>query len=331
MGFFPVTRPRRLRRNASLREQVAETRLHVSDFMYPVFVVHGHGIKREINGMPNQYHWSLDRLPELIEEIKKSGILSIMLFGLPATKDKYASENYADNGIVQQAICEIKSLYPGLLIATDVCLCAYTEDGHCGIVHNKEISNDQTLDILQKTAVSYAKAGADIVAPSGMMDGMIQAMRYALDQNDYSEVAIMSYAVKYASGFYGPFRNACDSTPKGDRKSYQMDYRNKSEALKEAQMDEDEGADFLMVKPALSYLDIIQDVRRNTHLPVAAYHVSGEYAMIKAAAEKGWLDEKAVLLESLTAIKRAGAKLILTYSALDVAAWIQADNSGHYQ
>jgi porphobilinogen synthase len=179
--------------------------------------------------------------------------------------------------------------------------------------------------------VSHAKAGADIVAPSGMMDGMIQAMRYALDQNDYSEVAIMSYAVKYASSFYGPFRNACDSTPKGDRKSYQMDYRNKSEALKEAQMDEGEGADFLMVKPALSYLDIIQDVRRNTHLPVAAYHVSGEYAMIKAAAEKGWIDEKAVLLESLTAIKRAGAKIILTYSALDVAAWIQADNSGHYQ
>ena len=322
MGFFPVTRPRRLRRTEVLREHIAETRLHMSDLMYPVFVVHGENIKREITAMPNQYHWSLDRLPELIDEIKKAGILSIMLFGIPASKDKYASENYADDGIVQQAIVKIKALHPQLIIATDVCLCAYTEDGHCGIVHNDEIDNDQTLEILQKTAVSHAKAGADIVAPSGMMDGMIQAMRYALDQEDYAEVAIMSYAVKYASSFYGPFRSACDSTPKGDRKSYQMDYRNKKEALKEAQMDEDEGADFLMIKPALSYLDIIQDVKANSTLPIAAYHVSGEYAMIKAAAEKGWIDEKGVTLESLIAIKRAGAKIILSYSALDVAKWL---------
>ncbi|WP_192484623.1 MULTISPECIES: porphobilinogen synthase [Cysteiniphilum] len=322
MGFFPVTRPRRLRRTEVLREHIAETRLHMSDLMYPVFVVHGESIKREITAMPNQYHWSLDRLPELIDEIKKAGILSIMLFGIPASKDKYASENYADDGIVQQAIAKIKALHPQLIIATDVCLCAYTEDGHCGIVHNDEIDNDQTLEILQKTAVSHAKAGVDIVAPSGMMDGMIQAMRYALDQEDYAEVAIMSYAVKYASSFYGPFRSACDSTPKGDRKSYQMDYRNKKEALKEAQMDEDEGADFLMIKPALSYLDIIQDVKDNSTLPIAAYHVSGEYAMIKAAAEKDWIDEKGVTLESLTAIKRAGAKIILSYSALDVAKWL---------
>ncbi|WP_119328061.1 porphobilinogen synthase [Cysteiniphilum halobium] len=322
MGFFPVTRPRRLRRTQALREHIAETRLHVSDLMYPIFVVHGENIKREITAMPNQYHWSLDRLPELIDTIKKAGILSIMLFGIPAKKDQYASENYADNGIVQQAIAKIKALYPQLIIATDVCLCAYTEDGHCGIVHHDEIDNDQTLEILQKTAASHAKAGADIVAPSGMMDGMIQAMRYALDQEDYAEVAIMSYAVKYASSFYGPFRSACDSTPKGDRKSYQMDYRNKKEALKEAQMDEDEGADFLMIKPALSYLDIIQDVRNNSTLPIVAYHVSGEYAMIKAAAEKDWIDEKGVTLESLTAIKRAGAKIILTYSALDVAKWV---------
>ncbi|WHN65582.1 porphobilinogen synthase [Cysteiniphilum sp. QT6929] len=322
MGFFPVTRPRRLRRTEVLREHIAETRLHMSDLMYPVFVVHGENIKREITAMPNQYHWSLDLLPELIDEIKKAGVLSIMLFGIPASKDKYASENYADDGIVQQAIAKIKGLHPQLIIATDVCLCAYTEDGHCGIVHNDEINNDQTLEILQKTAVSHAKAGADIVAPSGMMDGMIQAMRYALDQEDYAEVAIMSYAVKYASSFYGPFRSACDSTPKGDRKSYQMDYRNKKEALKEAQMDEDEGADFLMIKPALSYLDIIQDVKDNSTLPIAAYHVSGEYAMIKAAAEKGWIDEKGVTLESLTAIKRAGAKIILSYSALDVAKWL---------
>ncbi|GGF90502.1 MULTISPECIES: porphobilinogen synthase [Cysteiniphilum] len=322
MGFFPVTRPRRLRRTEVLREHIAETRLHMSDLMYPVFVVHGENIKREITAMPNQYHWSLDLLPELIDEIKKAGVLSIMLFGIPACKDKYASENYADDGIVQQAIAKIKALHPQLIIATDVCLCAYTEDGHCGIVHNNEINNDQTLEILQKTAVSHAKAGADIVSPSGMMDGMIQAMRYALDQEDYAEVAIMSYAVKYASSFYGPFRSACDSTPKGDRKSYQMDYRNKKEALKEAQMDEDEGADFLMIKPALSYLDIIQDVKDNSTLPIAAYHVSGEYAMIKAAAEKGWIDEKGVTLESLTAIKRAGAKIILSYSALDVAKWL---------
>ncbi len=321
MGFFPVTRPRRLRRTEVLREHIAETCLHMSDLMYPVFVVHGENIKREITAMPNQYHWSLDQLPELIDEIKKAGVLSIMLFGIPACKDKYASENYADDGIVQQAIAKIKELHPQLIIATDVCLCAYTEDGHCGIVHNDEIDNDQTLEILQKTAVSHAKAGADIVAPSGMMDGMIQAMRYALDQEDYAEVAIMSYAVKYASSFYGPFRSACDSTPKGDRKSYQMDYRNKKEALKEAQMDEDEGADFLMIKPALSYLDIIQNVKANSTLPIAAYHVSGEYAMIKAAAEKGWIDEKGVTLESLTAIKRAGAKIILSYSALDVAKW----------
>lgn len=322
MGFFPATRPRRLRRSALLREHVSEIRLHASDLMYPLFVVHGTDIKREIHGMPNQYSWSLDRLPELVDEIKESGILSVMVFGIPAYKDQYASENYDKYGIVQLAIHQLKNLHSELIIATDVCLCSYTEDGHCGIVYNKKISNDQTLEILQKTAVSHAKAGADIVAPSSMMDGMILSIRYALDQNNYADVLIMSYAVKYASSFYGPFRSACDSTPISDRKSYQMDYRNKKEALKEAQMDEDEGADFLMVKPALSYLDIIQDLKKSSNLPLVAYHVSGEYAMVKAAAEKGWIDEKAVTLESLTAIKRAGAKIILTYSALDVANWI---------
>ncbi len=322
MSFFPVTRPRRLRRTAMLREQIAEVKLNITDLMYPIFVVHGQSIKREINGMPNQYHWSIDRLPELIKTIKEAGILSVMLFGIPKTKDKYATENYDSNGIVQQAIRNIKMLHPELIVATDVCLCAYTNDGHCGIVHNDEVDNDQTLDILQKTVVCHAQAGADIVAPSGMMDGMIQAMRYALDQNDFNQVAIMSYAVKYASAFYGPFRSACDCALKGDRKSYQMDFRNKKEALKEAKMDEEEGADFLMVKPALSYLDIIQDVSSSTTLPIAAYHVSGEYAMVKAAFEKGWLDERAVTLEALTAIKRAGAKVILTYSALDVSKWL---------
>ncbi|WP_119343234.1 porphobilinogen synthase [Facilibium subflavum] len=322
MSFFPVCRPRRLRKTQAVRNQVAETVLRTEDLMYPVFVVHGENIKKEINGMPGQYHYSLDRLPELINEIEKAGILSIMLFGIPAKKDRYASENYTDNGIVQKAIRLIKTLSPALVIATDVCLCAYTEDGHCGITHNGQIDNDQTLDILQKTAVSHAQSGADIVAPSGMMDGMIQAMRQGLDQNDFSDVMIMSYAVKYASAFYGPFRGACGSEPTGDRKSYQMDYRNKKEARKEARMDQEEGADFLMVKPALSYLDIIQDVVEHSTLPVAAYHVSGEYAMIKAAAGNGWVDEKAIVIESLTSIKRAGAKIILTYYALDVAQWL---------
>ncbi|MBK2123831.1 porphobilinogen synthase [Fangia hongkongensis] len=324
MSFFPLSRPRRLRRTQAIRDHIAEIKLSPSDLMYPIFVVHGENIKSEIQAMPGQYHWSLDRVGELVSEIQKSGVLSVMLFGVPKQKDTYASENYDDNGIVQQAIRLIKTLVPDLIIATDVCLCSYTEDGHCGIVHQGEIDNDQTLDILQKTAVSHAENGADIVAPSGMMDGMIQAMRRALDENDFSSVGIMSYAVKYASAFYGPFRSACDSAPKGDRKSYQMDYRNFSEALKEAKMDEEEGADFIMIKPALSYLDVIQTVRENTNLPVAAYQVSGEYAMIKAAGEKGWIDEREVALESLTAIKRAGAKIILSYYALDVSKWIKA-------
>ena len=322
MSFFPVSRPRRLRQDPFVREHIAETLLSTSDLMYPIFVVHGHNVKIEITAMPSQYHWSIDRLPEVIEQVVDAGILSVMIFGIPQQKDVKASENYDENGIVQQAIKVIKKQAPQLIVATDVCLCVYTLDGHCGVMYNGQVDNDQTLEILQQTAVSHAESGADIVAPSGMMDGGVQAIRYALDQADFSQVMIMAYAVKYASAFYGPFRSACDSTPMGDRKSYQMDYRNKKEALKEAEMDAQEGADFLMVKPALSYLDIIQDVSQNTNLPVAAYHVSGEYAMVKAAAEKAWIDEKQVLIESLTSIKRAGAKVILTYCALDMSQWL---------
>lgn len=324
MSVFPVSRPRRLRRSSALREQIAEVKLKASDFMYPVFVVHGSDIKSEIKAMPRQYHWSVDRLPELIDEIKQAGILSIMLFGLPKRKDTKALENYDDNGIVQQALRLIKKCYPALIIATDVCLCSYTKDGHCGIIQQGEIDNDQTLKLLGKTAISHAKHGADMVAPSGMMDGMVSAIRGALDKEKFFDIAIMSYAVKYASSFYGPFREACDSSLKGDRKSYQMDYRNKKEALKEAEMDEREGADFLMIKPALSYLDIIQDVKGQSCLPIAAYQVSGEYAMIKAAFEKGYLDEKEVVFESLTAIKRAGADIILSYYAIEASMWLKS-------
>lgn len=324
MSFFPLSRPRRLRQTPLLRDMVAEVNLQVSDFIYPIFVVHGENIKHEISAMQGQYHWSIDRLPEIIDQVVTAGVPAIMIFGVPEHKDEFASENYCEHGIVQQAIRAIKAHAPQLIVATDVCLCGYTPSGHCGIVVGDLIDNDRTLEILQKTAVSHAEAGADIVAPSGMMDGMIQAMRVALDENDYQSVGIMSYAVKYASAFYGPFRSACDSSPKGNRKSYQMDYRNIREAIKEASMDVAEGADYIMIKPALSYLDIIQNIAQHIHLPVVAYHVSGEYAMVKAAAEKGWVDEKAITLEILTSIKRAGANIILSYSALDIAHWLKS-------
>lgn len=324
MSFFPLSRPRRLRQSPLVREMVAEVRLHPSDFIYPIFVVHGENIKNEISAMQGQYHWSIDRLPEIIDEVVAVSVPAVMIFGVPAQKDELASENYCDHGIVQQAIAAIKQHAPQLIVATDVCLCGYTPSGHCGLMNGDVVDNDRTLEILQKTAVSHAEAGADIVAPSGMMDGMIQAMRIALDENDFQQVGIMSYAVKYASAFYGPFRSACDSSPKGDRKSYQMDYRNVRESLKEAQMDVAEGADYIMIKPALSYLDIIQSVAQNIQLPVVAYHVSGEYAMVKAAADKGWVDEQAITLEILTSIKRSGANIILTYSALDAARWLKS-------
>lgn len=320
---FPITRPRRLRRSQALRDMVAEFTLSTDDLMYPIFVVHGNNIKKEISSMPNQYHWSVDRLNELVDQVVSVGIKSLMIFGIPKIKDHLSAENYATNGITQQAIRKIKELAPELVLATDVCMCSFTEHGHCGILDNNEnVDNDKTLEILQKTAVSHAQAGADIVAPSGMMDGMIIAMREALDNADFKEIAIMSYSVKYASAYYGPFRSACDSSLKGDRKTYQMDYRNKKEAIREAIEDVEQGADFIMVKPALSYLDIVNELSHVVELPIAAYHVSGEYAMIKAAAKAGLVDEKAITIETLTSMKRAGAKIILTYTALDVASWI---------
>lgn len=321
---FPISRPRRLRVTQAFRDMVAETNLNIDDLMYPIFVVHGNGIKKEISSMPNQYHWSVDMLDELIEQVVKSGIKSLMIFGVPKTKDLISSENYDPNGITQQAIRKIKQLAPELVVATDVCMCSFTPHGHCGILDEHDyVDNDQTLEILQKTAISHAQAGADIVAPSGMMDGMIIAMRQALDELGFETVSIMSYSVKYASAYYGPFRSACSSSLKGDRKTYQMDYRNKKEAIREALADVEQGADFIMVKPALSYLDIINELSHIIELPIAAYHVSGEYAMIKAAANAGLVDEKAITIETLTSMKRAGAKIILTYTALDVANWIR--------
>ncbi|MBK2267909.1 porphobilinogen synthase [Francisella philomiragia] len=320
---FPISRPRRLRVTQAFRDMVAETNLNIDDLMYPIFVVHGNGIKKEISSMPNQYHWSVDMLDELVEQVVKSGIKSLMIFGVPKTKDLISSENYDPNGITQQAIRKIKELAPELVVATDVCMCSFTPHGHCGILDEHDyVDNDQTLEILQKTAISHAQAGADIVAPSGMMDGMIIAMRQALDESGFETVSIMSYSVKYASAYYGPFRSACSSSLKGDRKTYQMDYRNKKEAIREALADVEQGADFIMVKPALSYLDIINELSHIIELPIAAYHVSGEYAMIKAAANAGLVDEKAITIETLTSMKRAGAKIILTYTALDVASWL---------
>lgn len=321
---FPISRPRRLRVTQAFRDMVAETNLNIDDLMYPIFVVHGNGIKKEISSMPNQYHWSVDMLDELIEQVIKLGIKSLMIFGVPKTKDLISSENYDPNGITQQAIRKIKELAPELVVATDVCMCSFTPHGHCGILDEHDyVDNDQTLEILQKTAISHAQAGSDIVAPSGMMDGMIIAMRQALDESGFETVSIMSYSVKYASAYYGPFRSACSSSLKGDRKTYQMDYRNKKEAIREALADVEQGADFIMVKPALSYLDIINELSHIIELPIAAYHVSGEYAMIKAATNAGLVDEKAITIETLTSMKRAGAKIILTYTALDVANWIR--------
>ncbi|TNF69963.1 MAG: porphobilinogen synthase [Gammaproteobacteria bacterium] len=321
---FPLERPRRLRSSHTLRNMVSETVLSVNDLIYPIFVVHGNNVKNEIKPMPGQYHWSVDRLDEIIAQVVSAKVPAVILFGIPKIKDKNASENYSDDGIVQQAIKAIKKQAPNLVVITDVCLCAYTEEGHCGIYdhHHDVVLNDETLPLLAKTAISHAQAGADIVAPSGMIDGMIQAMREGLDKVGFVDTAIMSYAVKYASAFYGPFRAACDSSPKGDRKTYQMDFRNAKEALREASLDEIEGADFLMVKPALAYMDIIYRVSEVTNLPMVAYHISGEYALVKAAAEKGWVDEKAIMLETLYGLKRAGAKLIITYAAIDVANWI---------
>lgn len=325
---FPCVRMRRLRRTPALRRMVRETTLAPDDFIYPLFVTHGRGVKREIPSMPGQYQWSLDVLAAEIEEVAALGIPAVILFGIPASKDPIGTENFAPDGIVQQAIRLIKDVAPELVVVTDVCMCEYTDHGHCGIVHQHsdtfEIANDETLNILQRVVVSHAEAGADIVAPSGMMDGMVGAIREALDSHGFHNVAVLSYAVKYASAFYGPFRDAAESPPQfGDRKTHQMDPANVREALREAALDVAEGADMLMVKPALPYLDVIRAVREAFDLPLAAYNVSGEYSMVKAAAANGWIDERSVVLELLTGIKRAGADLILTYFAKDAARWLQ--------
>ncbi|NCO36004.1 MAG: delta-aminolevulinic acid dehydratase [Armatimonadetes bacterium CG2_30_59_28] len=317
---FPITRLRRLRRTENLRRMVRETALSVDDLIYPLFVAPGLNVKDEILSMPGNYRWSIDRLPAEMEEIATLGIPAVLLFGIPEAKDEVGSEGYADDGIVQQAVRKIEEAVPELIVITDVCLCEYTSHGHCGVIHDGEVQNDPTLRLLAKAAVSHAAAGADIVAPSDMMDGRVAAIRSALDANGFEMTPILSYAAKYASAFYGPFRDAADSAPQfGDRRGYQMDPPNRREALREVQLDIDEGADMVMVKPALSYLDIIREVRDMTDVPVAAYNVSGEYSMVKAAAQMGWLDELRAALEILTSIKRAGADLILTYWAKDVA------------
>lgn len=325
MNNFPTVRLRRLRNTPTLRRLVRETTLTVADFIYPLFIQHGTDVRDEISSMPGQFRLSLDQLAREIGEVVELNIPAVLLFGIPAEKDPIGLENFADEGIVQQAVREIKRIAPNLLVVTDVCLCEYTDHGHCGVLDDHGYAlNDETLEILRKVSVSHAQAGADIIAPSGMMDGMIQAIRTSLDAAGFERVPIMSYAVKYASAFYGPFRDAADGAPKfGDRRTHQMDPANAQEALREAALDVQEGADFLMVKPALAYLDVIQRIKAaHPELPMTAYNVSGEYAMVKAAAANGWLDEKRCVLEKLLSIKRAGADIIITYHAKDAARWL---------
>ena len=315
-----IIRPRRLRRSPAIRQMVRETTLSVKDFIYPIFVRHGQNIKEPISSMPGQYHFSVDRIVQEVEEAWSLGIPSIILFGLPDRKDAVGSRSYAEDGVVQQAISAIKEKVPDMVVMTDVCLCEYTDHGHCGVIKEGQVDNDATLELLARQAVSHAKAGADFVAPSDMMDGRVAVVRQELDVNNFQDVGILSYAVKYASAFYGPFREAAESAPQfGDRSGYQMDSANAIEAIKEAILDMEEGADMIMVKPALPYLDIVRRVREECLLPLAAYNVSGEYAMIKAADEKGWIDGTRVMMETLLSIKRAGADLILTYFAKEAA------------
>jgi len=318
--MFPVHRYRRLRSNPVIRKMVRETSVSPNDFIYPLFVTFGKGIKKEISSMPGCYQESVDQLVINAKEVYSLGIPSVILFGIPENKDELGTGAYAEDGIVQQAIKAIKDAVPELYVITDVCLCEYTSHGHCGIVAKGDVDNDKTLRLLSLEAVSHAKAGADMVAPSDMMDGRVAAIRAALDQEGFAGTPIMAYAAKYASAFYGPFREAAESTPQfGDRRSYQMDPANRREALKEVAMDIAEGADIVMVKPALAYLDIISDVRNTFNIPVAAYNVSGEYSLVKAAAQLGWIDEERAMMEILTSIRRAGADLILTYFAKEAA------------
>lgn len=317
---FPTRRPRRLRRSETIRRVMRETTLQVDDLIMPLFVVHGTGIRQEIVPMPGNYQLSVDQLIKEVKEIAALGIPAVILFGIPEHKDAYGSEAYAKDGIIQQAVRAIKDSVTNLLVITDTCLCEYTSHGHCGVVEHGSVKNDPTLELLAKAAVSQAEAGADMIAPSDMMDGRVAAIREALDTDGFEEVAIMAYAAKYASSFYGPFREAAGATPQfGDRRTYQMDPANAAEALREVAMDIEEGADIVMVKPALAYLDVVWRIRTEFDVPVAAYNVSGEFAMVKAAARLGWLEDEPVMYEILTAIKRAGADLILTYFAKDAA------------
>ncbi|WP_368488675.1 porphobilinogen synthase [Clostridium sp. BJN0013] len=317
-------RYRRLRKNPAIRSMVRETVLNEEDFIYPLFVVEGNNIKKEIRSLPGNFHWSVDRLCELMDDIIRTGIKGIMIFGIPNYKDDLGSGAYDDEGIVQKAVREIKRIAPDMWVITDVCMCEYTSHGHCGIVVDNDVDNDETLKYIAKIALSHAQAGADMVAPSDMMDGRVGAIRSILDENNYKDVSIMAYSAKYSSAFYGPFREAADSCPEfGDRKSYQMDPANSREAMLEIQEDIDEGADIIMIKPALSYLDIIKMARDKFDNTIAAYSVSGEFAMIKAAVALGDIDEKSIVLETLTSIKRAGANIIITYHAMDAAKWIR--------
>ena len=320
---FPENRPRRLRRSDSFRRMVRETTLAPDNFMYPLFVVPGKGVRKEIESLPEQFYFSVDELPREVEAIAKLGVPSVLLFGLPEKKDEVGSEAWHPEGVVQRAIRAIKKAVPGLTVAADACFCEYTTHGHCGVILDKqkgEVDNDSTLENLGRLAVSYAQAGVDIVAPSGMMDGMIGFLRESLDEAEFEQIALLSYAAKYASAYYGPFRTAVDSTPAfGDRRGYQMDPANVREAIREVALDVEEGADLVMVKPALPYLDVISEVRREFDLPVAAFNVSGEYAMLRAASEKKWIDYDRAVIETLLSIRRAGADLILTYHAKEAA------------
>ncbi|MBQ3438114.1 MAG: porphobilinogen synthase [Fusobacterium sp.] len=318
------TRTRRLRKNSLLREMVKNIDLDINSLIYPIFVSDGENIKSEISSMPNQYRYSLDRLNEELEELLNLNIRNILLFGIPEHKDEIGSQGYAEDGIVQRAIKQIKKDYEDkFLIITDVCMCEYTSHGHCGILHGHDVENDITLDYLAKIALSHAQAGADIVAPSDMMDGRISKIREVLDKNNLKDVSIMAYSVKYSSAYYGPFREAADSTPSfGDRKTYQMDFRNTKNFYREVEADIQEGADFIMVKPAMAYLDVIKKVSEISHLPVVAYNVSGEYAMVKAAAQNGWIDEEKIVLENMYALRRAGAEIIISYHTKDIVKWL---------
>lgn len=309
-----------------MRRMVRETRLSPADFIYPIFVAEGEDIMKPVDSMPTVYQYSVDNLEQILPQIAESDISGLLIFGIPKHKDELASEAYNDNGVTQQAVRYIKAHYPNMLVIADVCLCEYTSHGHCGMVCGEKILNDETLPLLSKMAVSLAKAGADIIAPSDMMDGRVEAIRAALDENGLADIPIMSYSAKFASGYYSPFRDAAESAPGfGDRKSYQMDPANGREAIREIEDDIEEGADMVMVKPALAYLDVLKEARQRFELPIAAYNVSGEFSMVKAAAQLGWIDEKRIVMENMTAIKRAGADIIITYHALDVAKWIKED------